>query len=75
MVLWYYVDMVLWYSVDMVIWCEGIFLYQQCNTLRFISLSKHLENTRRYDLQDIHVMKNQLKSLTEELISLSQYQK
>ena len=56
----------------MVIWCNSIFLGQTCTTSHFISFSKHLENTSRYDFPDSPVLENHLESLTEEVIQLGQ---
>ena len=50
--------------------CDSILLGQTCDTTRFFTFSKHLENIRGSDLPDSHALKTHIKSITEEVIEL-----
>ena len=50
--------------------CDSILLGQTCDTTRFFTFSKHLENIRGSDLPDSHALKTQLISLPKEVVEL-----
>ena len=52
--------------------CNSISLRQICNNIRFIYLSKHLKNIRKYYLPDIQDLKTQVEIITEEVIHFLQ---
>ena len=59
-----------WLNGDIVIWCDSILLGQTCNTKLFLYLYKHQENISRSNISYSHAMKNQLVSLSGEVIQL-----